>query len=532
MSGYLDDNTEEEAMMQAELEDDSVFEGLLSQQAARADVLKSRMQQKYTAKAALAPMNQESIVGAKEALARSGIAPQNVGPGFVEGYLKAQDNRRADAVSRRADKGAELAQGEFGIKNEQMNWAREAHAKEDIIQVGMAEAGKEGGYEAVIDYLKGADPARAMEFQTAKNGLDASMMKNQVMKATVPSETAKAMAEGYGALGQMGAAVLRANPEERQGMYEAMQPMIRTINPDAPANVTDALPMFQLAMAQSIPANLLYGAKKELSGTLSAQEKVARNIEARAAAGETVENSPAMAALVAQQNIVKERLLQTQIKVANAKVDTINKQQDNMSQQMAATETISKNLQTSSKDFTTFMDTFTGVEGALNTLQKDPTNSQAMHALSRSFVKSYNKGQTSETDALIGMSAVGMPALKKKLEGFKTGQEVVLNEAEIKNLANSYQQLQAEKLAYQKSVESQYEKSTVSYGNLVNWKDIRKPSEAYMEYARGKIDEQKTGIPADLQAMADNALKQNKDPALVKQMLDKLVAERKANAQQ
>jgi len=528
-NGYLDDNTEEEMMMQAELEDDSVFEGLLSQQNARADIMNTRKQQISTAKAATAPMDKETIVGAQEALARSGIAPQNVGPGFVEGYLKAQDNRRADAASRRADKGAEIAQGEFGIKNEKNSWDREAHAKEDIIQVGMAEAGKSGGYEAVIDYLKGADPARAMVFQEAKNGLDASMMKNQVMQATVPGEQTKAMAEGYGALGQMGAAILRANPEDRQGMYAAMQPMLKTINPDAPADVADALPMFQLAMAQSIPANVLYGAKKELSGALSTQGKIAADIQARMNNGESVENSPALASLVAQQDIVKTRLLETQMKVANAKIDTINKQQDNQTQQMQATETISKNLQSSSKDFTTFMDTFTGVEGALETLQKDPTNSQAMHALSRSFVKSYNKGQTSETDALIGMSAVGLPALKKKLEGYKTGQEVVLNPAEIKNLANSYKQLQSEKLAYQKSVESQYEKSTVSYGNLVSWKDIRKPSESYMEYARGKADEKKTGVPADLQAQADAAIKAGADPKKVQERLQQLV---KPNAQQ
>jgi hypothetical protein len=260
--GYLD-NSDEEQMAQAELQDDSVFSGLLSQQQARADVMNTRKQQIATAKSATTPMLTDSAPSAKQALQMAGINPQDAGPGFVEGYLKAQDNRRAEAGSNRANKGVELAQGKFGIMNEQQSWAREAHAKEDVIQAGMAEAGKEGGYSGVIDYLKGTDPSRAMEFEKAKLGLDESIMKNSVMQAVVPTQQARAMVESYGALGKMGAAILSAAPEDRQDMYTAMQSMIKTVNPDAPASVEDAIPMFKLSMAQSMPEDILYKSKKQ-----------------------------------------------------------------------------------------------------------------------------------------------------------------------------------------------------------------------------------------------------------------------------
>lgn len=536
-NGYLDDNTEEDQVAQSELEDDSVFDGLLSQQNARADILKSRMQQTDTAKAALLPMDQESIVGAKEALARSGIAPQNVGPGFVEGYLKAQDNRRADAASRRADKGAEIAQGEFGIKNEKNSWDREAHAKEDMIQQGMADAGKEGGYEAVIDYLKGADPARAMQFQDAKNSLDASMMKNQVMQAALPSEKTKAMVEGYGALGNMGASILRAKPEDQQAMYDAMQPMIKTINPDAPSDVTDALPMFKLAMGQATPANIMYGESKALSGLNSAASQLEADIKARELKGETGDNSEGLKTLYAQRAIIRDREATQAIKVSNAKLDGLNKAQSNDMQTMQATEGISKDLRAASKDFMGYMTTLQNINGNLDALVKDPLNTVAMNGLNRTYAMANNKGATSEIDAKLGYSAGGGPELLKKLQSMTGESTVILNPKEIKLLATALKETEKERVSFQQSLESQYRQSTNSYTDnegkpLVKWDNIRKPSEMYFKYIHQREAEKKTGIPADLQAMADNALKQNKDPKLVAETLQKLVAERKANAQQ
>jgi hypothetical protein len=123
----------------------------------------------------------------------------------------------------------------------------------------MAQAAVQGGYPAVIEYLKSADPDRAMSFETQKVALDNSLMKNDMYSYMLPFQKNNALIDAYGALGKMGTAILRAPPGEQQAMYNVMRPLVTAVNPDAPTDVNQAAPMFMLGAAQATPPALLYG---------------------------------------------------------------------------------------------------------------------------------------------------------------------------------------------------------------------------------------------------------------------------------
>lgn len=154
---------------------------------------------------------------------------------------------------------------------EAFDWKRKDRDREMAIQSGMSEAAQQGGFEGVIDYLTNADPDRALDFAAKKNSLDQAMMKTDTIKSLIPIQQAAAMAEGYGIIGKMGTALLRAPDEDRQGMYQNMLPVLKKINPDAPDSLNqDAVNMFMLGAAQAMPANLLYANDKKLNQYQSA----------------------------------------------------------------------------------------------------------------------------------------------------------------------------------------------------------------------------------------------------------------------
>lgn len=176
--------------------------------------------------------------------------PKGAGEGWVKGYLARQELNRQNA--------------QLGMDQETQGWKRTDREKKRMIDDGMVAAAQKGGYNGVIDYLETADPDRAIDFTKAKLGLDQNIMQNDVMKTALPGMKAEALAQGYGVLGKMGAALLNAKPEERSNMYQHMLPMVKAVNPSAPDTLdASATSMFMLAASQATPESILFGNKKD-----------------------------------------------------------------------------------------------------------------------------------------------------------------------------------------------------------------------------------------------------------------------------
>jgi hypothetical protein len=268
-------------------------------------------------------------------------APAGAGKGWVEGYLARQELNRQNAT--------------LGMLQEEQGWKRTDREKKRMIDDGMAEAAQNGGYNGVIDYLQTADPDRAMEFQSKKLDLDAKIMKNGVMQALLPTEKAKAMAEGYGVLGKMGFALLKAPAEERANMYQTMLPIIKQVNPDAPSSLNQsAVDMFALGIAQSSDENQLYGYSKQqtqMQGDLGKAIEDAHKISLKY-------GSDSKEAQLAAQN-VNLIMEQKQSDIASTASNLLNKaNKNNMSQESV----LRKEVQSLNKNYMTVQDNFNKIQ--------------------------------------------------------------------------------------------------------------------------------------------------------------------------
>lgn len=385
-------------------------------------------------------------------------------------------------------------QGTFDMQKEAFGWKRDEVEKEKALQAGMVDAAKDGGYNGVIAYLEKADPERALKFTDAKLSLDDHILTNDVAKATADYKKKELLMDSYGLLGKMGASILAAPEADRDTMYQSLLPIAQKINPQMPSDLQSAVPIFMLSIAQSTPANQLFGAQKDVLSSQSYIGGVDVDIKDRLAKGVSIDD-PGLQALMAERDRALTRNAAAQAQYTRAQLGVTK-------DQMQATETVSKNLQTASKDFTNFSDSYTSIQAALSTLAQNPDSPVAQAALGRSFVMGYNKGAVSETDAKLPEGTTGAAELEKKLRGLMTGQIVRLNPNEIANVAQLYENLKDQKLNFQKEVESQFQQSTSSYGSLVDWANVRKPSDQFTQYQQQQANQQQAAagsIPPDLQ---------------------------------
>ncbi len=408
------------------------------------------------------------------------VDPKTINRSWVEGFSKGQEDRRANSA--------------MDMMQEKQSWSRTDRMEQRQIEAGMRQAAEEGGYEGVVDFLKVADPDKAIEFNSKKVALDQGMMKSDLMKSLLPVEQGKAMAEGYGVLGKMGMALMNAKPEDRQNMYAAMMPMIQKINPDAPKSLTDAVPMFMLGVAQATPENILFKSKNDISESTSRLGKIANDITIRLRAGYRPETDPGLQSLMAEQEKAKLGLQQAQLTLNNTEINQGIKGQTLDKQVMLANETINKNLQSSSKQFIEYFDTYRQAKGLMEQLREDPANAYAQVGLARTFVKMNNKGALTDADAETGFIAAGFPAMKKKIDAMVNGEKVALNPAEQTALIKVIDGGMQKSLQVQKEIEKGYETSATSekYKDIISWKDVRKPSAMY----DGVFSEKATNVPS------------------------------------
>lgn len=169
---------------------------------------------------------------------------------YIEGALRAKDEIRKDQSMAMQQQYANQSAQRF-------QWEGQDREKQQEILTGMQNAAQSGGYTGVIQYLQKTDPSIALKFEKSKNELDQAMMETQTYQLAHSNDKLKVMVEGYDILSKMGSGLLNAQPEERENMYQAMLPMVKQVNPNAPDTLDDkAISMFMLAAAQRDPNSL------------------------------------------------------------------------------------------------------------------------------------------------------------------------------------------------------------------------------------------------------------------------------------
>lgn len=433
--------------------------------------------------------------------------------GRMQGYLAAQEEKRATNKDNREERVLQMGEEEF-------SWKRDKVQHEKTLQAGMRAAAEDGGYEAVISYLEKADPERAMVFTDSKLDLDKKIMGNDIFKATADYKKQELLVESYGLLGKMGYALLNTPPEQRAQVYQQALPMIKKINPEAPDNVEAAAPMFLLAAAQATPANQLFRWGKEATKAQSNVGKINADILAAKERGASIdgedEDSKGLQALYAEREKLKAHEIEAQNQLTKVQLGQTK-------DKLQATELLSNSLQKSSVINQKYIESYTAKAASLKTLTSDPTNPAAKNQLTRSFAKDMQGGGVmTEQDVMAAFGSAGYETLRKKVLSMMSGKEEVLNPVEIKDLSTMFNNIHNEKVNAQKSIESKFQNSIADFGTVVDWKNVRKPSEMFTEYLQQSSDASQAGsgqIPAALRAAAEDAIKRGADPQKVQERL-------------
>src|SRR5574343_12472 len=355
--------------------------------------------------------------------------PAGAGEGWVKGYLARKQLQRDTNADQRQEETLNMTKEELG-------WKRQAFEKEANLQQGMLTAANEGGYNGVISYLQKADPERAVDFTKKKLGLDEQIMNNSVLQATSKKDIASAMAESYGILGRMGASILTAPPQDQEAMYKQMLPIAKTVNPDAPDNLQEAMPMLLLSMAQSVPANQFWANKTAAQQSLSQADKMNADIERRQNNGETADNSPELRSLLIQRNGYEQKAQKSQWEADNYQYDKALKQG-------AALQTITNGIQhnynSDSKSYKDYLDNTTGLKSALAAYQANQNNTDDQAAVGYKYARMINGvGPLVEQDLRRLMeNNAALTQGWMDLKNLGTGQKVIMNPTQMKNVQDT-----------------------------------------------------------------------------------------------
>ncbi len=174
----------------------------------------------------------------------------------------------------------DIAKAQLGIQLNDAAMKTRTDDQEQAIQQGMILAAQNGGFPAVIEYLKNADPQRALEFQVGKLKLDNGIMENETYQSAHQNDKSAAMLQGYSLLGGLGATLLKANPEDREKAWKSLAPIAKQIDPSISSELNnDVVGKLALGMSLSTPAAQLYDAKKADVEYQSAAGKIMGDLE-------------------------------------------------------------------------------------------------------------------------------------------------------------------------------------------------------------------------------------------------------------
>jgi hypothetical protein len=354
----------------------------------------------------------------------------------------------------------------------------------------------------------------------AKDKMDQSMMQSEVMKAAMPNEIAKVMAEGYKIIGNMGYALLNAPEKDRDNMYQHILPMFKIVNPDAPSSLNaDATSMLMLGAAQATDANILYKANKKALSSESQAGNIDVDIRSRVAKGETAETSPGLASLLNQRQMLNDKAMeakyvlqehenkQKMVDIQNSKTE-----QEKLAGQYALESKVKKDYLSESKDYINFSNTMTTFKGAIDSIPLGG-GSISENAALRTAAKFFNgAGVMTDQDVNDFKASDSMfDQVAKKFQSAAGSNGIVsLNPTEIQRMKIAISAIEKRKWERQQKINSQYGEASKKYGvelPLITQQSISNTP----KYSSEQINK-----------MAADALSKGKDPAAVKQLVEQL----------
>lgn len=417
------------------------------------------------------------------------------------GYLGLAQNEDA-----RAEKDSSMKQEAFG-------WKREDRQRDQMIQQGIAQAGQEGGYEGVIDYLKQADPERAIDFTNKKLALDRNMMTTDTMKALAPSQQAAAMVEGYGIFGRMSQALLQAPEEDRDGMYKHILPILKQVNPYAPEQLDhDAKDMLLLGAAQYDPNSRLFSATKELN---TFNTKLGQMTQDAAKAAQLYgSNDPKSIAL---QQAVLSAGENNGMTAAQAAALQLKQQGDQVGGETALRNEFGKNNANFTKVANFYQQTMQSIKDS-----KDPMTGKVQGPNDIGLI--YNVAHMLNPQSMLKPGAI---ATLENTGGWSDEARQQYNK-----VLNGQKLTPEERDAYAHTATGIYEANKRSYDTMkAGYQDIvtqngYRPQQVFVNST--PLTQLDTGpkVPDDLQRMAEQAVAQGADPKAVNARMQQIVSQR------
>lgn len=463
----------------------------------------------------------------REKLAKVNLADPNIDMDWVKGFELAAS--RSESNTR------------LGMDQQKMGAALTDRFEGRALLDGMKAAAQTGGYNGVIDYLSVTDPEKAIKFHKEKLELDASIMQNDVMQTLVPTQKAKAMVEGYGALGKMGYALLNAKPNERAEMYKQMLPMIKTVNPNAPDSLDDkATGMFMLASSQAQPENILFGEKQnqaifktELGRLAMARQQALKSGNLDLARDLSEQYNGVLANSKKSEMALAESALDVKIKEAKLAGDG----SIGPLQRIKINQQVSNDILKANKNDITSLEEIGKLTPLMDIIMKKGINSPDAQFAAQQFRKQFNrtteKGPQTEQDYLRSATAVGGADFAKRVEGWLTGQVKSLTAKEFNQMAVAAEHMQKSVLERMKTSEDDYSKmyDGKTYKEIVQDPNTGETSEKEVPV----VDFNKLPLPSKrfrkslvtptdsvfkLQSQRDAALQAGKDPVAVQAMYE------------
>lgn len=389
--------------------------------------------------------------------------------GINRDYLKIAQE---DLGIRKED--LKIRQGEFGLKldvhamkREKFAWAQEDRKRKMFLQTGMIDASKSGGYEGVINFLKGHDPKQAIELHAEKLKLDAGMMKNEVYKAALPAEKAKVMMEGYKISGQIGLSMLNVPAEQRQKAWEAgAYKIASTIDPTISKDFNEAAPKLLLGQQLSHPGSIGLAVDKENASAQHNLNVVNKQLEALEVQG--LGDSPKAQKLKALQSGFEEKAILAEQKEVEHSAKLARTQQQSKESKAKMTFKLQKQLDDRSKSFSEFTNNYVRLRSQFDVLERDPTNAAVQGSLGRMAAALVQKGILTDKDVSETIYSDALPTrtLGSIRAWLKGEGKLNLSIAEIGRLKASIESLAALAVSRQKGIEANFNNYSSSFKDV------------------------------------------------------------------
>jgi hypothetical protein len=430
----------------------------------------------------------------------------------VEKTILDQNNRNREFEQSQQQLGIQLQDAALRKRNADYEIADRERQK--TVDKGLSEALASGGYSAGIDYLKTADPNKAIIYHSAKLSLDKQIMENDVLRTTSEVDKQKAMFESYGVMGKIGAGIERAAPEEKERAWKIARPMISKVWPNAPEEYNaDAQTAMRLAMAQGTPENMLYDTQKTAVELNSKTGKLAEDVYKA-----HLKFGPNSLVTKAVQDDLYYTSLEAKTKALSAnQLKTKDKQQGE--------DSLRDDWMKETKDYQTMQDAYTKIR----TLTKDPgaTLNRGVHDMSIifSYMKMLDPTSTvREGEYANAENTRGVPdsvaALYNKA---KAGEK--LTDTQRRSFVDSTRQIFDAQSKTYNHLKGEFSKVVMERGYSPSTLVERKQEDEEMYL---KATQQ---LPKEMQSQAQAALTAAKgDPAKIEQVMKKIQGMLQQNA--